>query len=163
MSFLQSFTRTLPSDPLRLSLVAGVASSSYFIFGNLALANLGIIPAIQDHGAHTYGADFTVADKVALWSWYTDKAKVCIDFTSLMYTLTDMFPSAVSYGWFHSYISHLIHIRCLSFLLPVYSLHSVRHSSFIILCHTIYWSIPPPSIQRALQYTRVRGAPTLFG
>lgn len=59
-------------DPLKVSLVTGVVSSSYFIFGNFGAANFGVVPAIRDAD----GVDMSVALKVALWKWSYERSKV---------------------------------------------------------------------------------------
>lgn len=73
MSILQVLSQRLVGDPLKLSLVAGVVSSSYFLYGNLGAANIGIVPAIQD----VHGVDLPIATKVALWKWFYGRGHVC--------------------------------------------------------------------------------------
>jgi len=64
------------ADPLRTSVLTGVLSSSYFFCGNLGASYWGIIPAIQDPTN-----DLSVVEKVKLWKFYYDRAKVTAFFT----------------------------------------------------------------------------------
>jgi hypothetical protein len=64
------------ADPLRISVLTGVLSSSYFFCGNLGASYWGIIPAIQDPTN-----DLSVVEKVKLWKFYYDRAKVTAFFT----------------------------------------------------------------------------------
>ncbi|KAF7967572.1 hypothetical protein HWV62_33775 [Athelia sp. TMB] len=57
--------------PLNAALFSGLVSSSYFFFGGVGIANVGIMPAITDPA----GAKLAVSQKVALQSWNYDVGK----------------------------------------------------------------------------------------
>lgn len=83
MSQLAVFTQL---NPLQLSLLTGVISSSYFICGNLGAAFFGIVPAIQDEGE--LEVKLPIETKVALWKFFYDRAKV----STVMLVISIMSP-----------------------------------------------------------------------
>ncbi|KZP15050.1 hypothetical protein FIBSPDRAFT_1048414, partial [Athelia psychrophila] len=81
-------------SPLKVSLLTGVVSSSYFFFGNLGAASFGIVPAIRDEG----GVDLSVAQKVALQTWHYKVAKVHMGSSGAISTLSFALAAYLSHS-----------------------------------------------------------------
>ena len=85
MSVLRKLAHPEMGQSFQLSLLCGVISSSYFFYGNLGTAFLGILPAIEsspqdsdDAKSHTGGVGnkFSVAQKAELWRWFYERGRV---------------------------------------------------------------------------------------
>ena len=63
------------TDPFSLAILAGVASSSFYFFGNLSLALDGTLPATITESERTRKG---ISDTSALqmWEWMYNRAKV---------------------------------------------------------------------------------------
>ena len=70
MSIFEILSQKL-SDPLQLSLLSGLVSSSYFIFANLGAAKFGVVPIILADRVKV-----PALAKVSLWQEHYDIAKV---------------------------------------------------------------------------------------
>jgi len=70
MSIFEVLSQKL-SEPLQLSLLSGLISSSYFVFGNLGAAKFGVVPIILADKVK-----IPVLTKVGLWQEHYDIAKV---------------------------------------------------------------------------------------
>jgi hypothetical protein len=67
-----SLSEIVVNKPLRLWILTGVASSSYFFCGNFSGLFHGIVPTTRDKKIE----DYSVATRVELWKWFYDHAKV---------------------------------------------------------------------------------------
>jgi len=75
---IESLTEQLihsATDPFSIAILAGVASSSFFFFGNLGLALDGVLPATITESERTRKG---ISDISALnmWEWMYNRAKV---------------------------------------------------------------------------------------
>lgn len=76
---VESLTQQLiqrATDPFGLTILTGVASSSFFVFGNLALALDGVFPATVNESERAK-KDVSETSALKLFEWMFNRAKVC--------------------------------------------------------------------------------------
>jgi hypothetical protein len=64
---------TMPSHLNDILLGTGLLSSGYWLLGNLACSLIGVVPAVL---ADDHAASLSPVQRVKLWQWFYDKAKV---------------------------------------------------------------------------------------
>lgn len=59
----------LPQKPAAIHLIAALATNSYFLYGNLGAATIGVVPhALEQSSPY---------DTVRAINWFIEKGKVC--------------------------------------------------------------------------------------